>query len=244
MNHEKPQIDTEAYLQRIKEKELTTTKEELLSALKRLEEPFKKKREGENSVELKVGKARLLVNHVKGVINERAAKKLTQLTFKEKGQEDLDILELLPENTQIFIGGSRFSSYEFGRTHSLASEEHTSHDVYLRSEIDSPYALLVMLHELGHVLDNQNLIDQGAEDKGAETTMSPHPDQDIAEKIRKERSANAFVLKVMRRYVTEKKMQEDILTMINADSLHTYYQAGQEELADREEHRKNKPSSH
>jgi|GEM_PF-3609367 len=99
--------------------------------------------------------------------------------------------------------------------------------IFIHGDISVPRNFIILLHEIGHFIDSLNL-----ERLGVKSMMTEGDNSEIAEMIRKERMADAFVFKVMRPFVKDKQLKDDIHTFINEGSLATYYHGAKKKIAD------------
>lgn len=211
--HEKLPIDTSGYLGKIEKKKFEISEEWVRDSLERLRKPFDQiVSKGDNSVEIDVGEAKLEVQYRRV---DAQTREIVKIIFQLKDQ-DIDLFSLLPSQTRIFVSQVDLGRFEKGvATYLLDHEEYV---ITLQQEINSPEALSFLLHEVGHVIDYKKLYNLNMF-----SLMSDHPDARATEEVRRERAANAFALKVLRPYLKDETMRQDVQNLLINDSLRSYY---------------------
>ncbi len=91
-------------------------------------------------------------------------------------------------------------------------------NIYILGDIATPRAIATLLHEIGHTWDQKNLDDHGVSD-----LMDSHHNADRAEKIRSERTATAFALKLMR-ILPKGELKDDLIMFLKFYALESYYE--------------------
>ncbi len=124
-------------------------------------------------------------------------------------EEEIDILEILQGSSNVFFcpGSAVDNGIAF----------RNSRDVAVLGDMASPITFIILLHEMGHIVDYGQL-----EKLGVEKMVDSHPDSDQAEDLRKERDASAFALKAIRPYVKDETMRNDVVNFLKYYALKSY----------------------
>ena len=117
-----------------------------------------------------------------------------------------DLTEVIPETYKIFV--DRQSRAKYGSVD-------TRGNVFIYGDITTPKMVLILLHEIGHVVDNSR--------PGSRDVAFDHPNADIALEIRSERAASAFALKFMRPFIRDTQERKDVVNLLKHDALQGYY---------------------
>ena len=137
-------------------------------------------------------------------------RKLDDLSFFF-GDKEVDVFNVLPEKTKIFF------CPELSQDNNGAAYKH-SKNIYIVGSLATPFTLTILLNEIGHIIDFGKM-----EELGLEKMVDDHPDSDQAELLRKERTASAFALKVIRPYIKDEGMRHDVINLLKYYALKTYY---------------------
>ncbi len=135
---------------------------------------------------------------------------LDNLIFQVEGKEK-NVLNSLPKNSSVFFCPSMEYAHGAAVDIYFADKYH----IYIVGDITTPRSLVTLMHEIGHVFDYENHRKKGSPIKG-----SYH--HQTAEKIRRERAASAFALKMMRPFFKNKQFKEDAITFLKNYSLADY----------------------
>jgi len=156
----------------------------------------------------------------KGVRPENASakvdlwKKLTKLRYSTKGQE-FDVLAIMPAGSRIFFCPTETEFVTGG----VSSRQNVA---WIVGDVAAPASLITLLHEVGHTVDDKNLLEQGVE-----SLVVPGENADVAEQVRKERMASAFALKVMRPFLDDAELRNDVITFLEDYGLGSHYESAQ-----------------
>lgn len=226
MDPERLPIDTNEYVDKIREKEFKVPEEEVEASLERLNEPFEKIDEkGDGFVEIQFNDATVEIKYVQlppGGWGNLA--RIEKLSFKTKDKE-VDLIQELPENTTIRVDQDCTGTNRRGDAR-FQTENGVSYSVLFEGKIVSPYDLFALLHEIGHVFDFKKLVDlgRGSLDDRQKGMMDDGLNAELAEGIREERAANAFALKFIKPYLSDKQQRRDATNMLIQYSLKSHYE--------------------
>lgn len=102
--------------------------------------------------------------------------------------------------------------------------------VFLLGPLTNLSGMSTLLHEIGHLWDNEN-----TKSLGLEKQVDEHPHSNDAETIRAERAASAFALKKLRTLLKSGSEQmRDVVNELEGYALNTYHQGIHEEILLRE----------
>ena len=142
--------------------------------------------------------------------------KLDSLVF-ETGEIKKDVFASLPKNTEIFFYPA--IDYFHGGMFWSHSENDSKYSIYIIGDMNCPRSIVTLMHEIGHIFDAENQR-SGKESPLKEKQGIYH--YDTAEKIRKERAASAFALKVMKPFLKDKQLGEDVINFLEGYALSSY----------------------
>lgn len=129
------------------------------------------------------------------------------LKFIIDGKE-LDLLKLVPNSYNVFF---KPSSAEI---HGAVMR---SKDIFISADIATPVGIATLMHEIGHIVDNIKLKVSNLSD-----LTDGEQYYNIAEKVRKERSANAYALKAVRPFLSTTEQKSDLRNFLINYALRTY----------------------
>lgn len=164
------------------------------------------------------------LKHKLGDISDPASeveswRRLNSLSIHINDQE-IDVLKILPENADIFFCPN--SAIDNG----IAFKD--SRTVAVLGDIASPITFVILLHEMGHIIDYGKL-----DELGIDKMVDSHPDSDQAENLRSERVASAFALKAIRPYIKDETMRHDVVNYLKYYALKSYNDKAREVVASR-----------
>ncbi len=225
-----PKVNTEAYLNKMEQADISISAEELLLSHERLNKPFAgMSREGD-SVRIVEGDAEMHIQYApytyedRGVqYEDKSMKRVKALSFAIDGGV-VDIFDILPEGQQILVSPDSDKK----RGHVMMKDKHGIRTISLLGDLDSPRMLAILFHEIGHVIDFEKL-----DRFGLETLTDVHDNSDIAEVIRRERAATAFALKALKPFLRNKQLRRDMINLLKYDALGSYYIGAREDIRKR-----------
>lgn len=139
-------------------------------------------------------------------------KKIEVLSFKHADGK-FDVFSLLPPGYVIYY-------------YPVASLNIIEHDgsvdgnrkaICIAGDICSPLTLAILFHEMGHVVDFGRL-----EKLGVQSLVTPHEYQGHAETLRKEKTASAFAISMMRQHLKNTTLKKDIVSFLKDYALQSY----------------------
>lgn len=132
---------------------------------------------------------------------------------------EIDFFQHLPPDYEIYFSTNQ--EYVNGRVNI------TQRKIFIVGRIDCFSSLLTLSHELGHAWDD----DEQLRAETPDLFSSSHNHLDQAEKIREERVATAFVMKLWKPiFRTKPSLKKDAEIFLKSD-LNSYYQAAKEMMA-------------
>lgn len=129
---------------------------------------------------------------------------------------NVDLLQLLPAGRKMYLTPLPHKGTRYWRHGEVRHER----GVFLWGDISEPLMLAILLHEMGHVIDIDQLEKKGM--LGLITKIDDHEYSAEAAVLRRERVASAFALKVMRPFLTPQQRQDMLLYLKNY-ALKSYY---------------------
>ncbi len=129
------------------------------------------------------------------------------LRFILDGKE-FDLLKLVPKSYNVFF---KPSSTE---THGAVMR---GKDIFISADIATPVGIATLMHEIGHIVDDIKL-----EVSNLSDLTDGQQYYNVAEKVRKERAANAYALKVMRPFLSTTEQKSDLRNFLINYALRTY----------------------
>lgn len=155
-----------------------------------------------------------------GFLNENSWQAVDQLTYRI-GETNLDIFSYLPEGYKILFCPT--NAYHSG------SVDYKNKMIYITSDISSLGSIVTILHEVGHVKDDEHMEKLGR----TEFTEGGDFHENIeAETMRKEREASLFALRKMWRELRKNEQtKKDILLYLKNFAYYSYCEKGLENIA-------------
>jgi uncharacterized protein (UPF0335 family) len=147
------------------------------------------------------------------------------------GNERVNLLDILADGSQIIVWPE--SDGETGNT--LHPDEKGVSHISIQGEIDNPKMFAVLLHEIGHNIDDNKVRALGMSGFLKEIEEGKE-NADIAEEIRRERAATGFALKVMRPFLKDKTQRKDMVNFLKT-YLQGYYDSAVVKMERKKEHR-------
>ncbi|MDO8620607.1 MAG: hypothetical protein Q7R64_04650 [bacterium] len=237
------EINSEQYLKRIDDEKDVLPESEIEATLTRLNTPLREVAyadKGEERVEAKDFaftfsytpldtteqsediERRLARNHVdRGADYAKPEnwRKLKTLVFELKGGEQIDVFKKLPSDSEILFCPT---NEEFH-----GSVAHPPVRIHILGNLATPRSVVTLLHEMGHVFDEENLKVLGVEDM-----MDSKLDANKAEKLRRERSASAFAFKAIKSVIPEGQLRTDARVFLKGYALTSYRESIKEDIAE------------
>lgn len=126
----------------------------------------------------------------------------------------LDIIKLVPDDYKILF----YPQKEFVNACAINSPDHKL--ILLVGDMSALVVPLVLLHEIGHVQDNMNLSRVGLDKLVTDSSYALE-----AEKLRKERTATSFALKVLRPLFGKSEFidKQAVINFLKSFALNTYH---------------------
>ncbi len=211
MDRIKP-INSEKYLEKISKTDLSIREEELMRSVARLERPFEGLTSLGDEIDIKAEKYSIHItffpNNQRTVYSAGPYRRYHRVEhlMLQHSEKIFDLTEIVPDGCKILV--NRKSIAERG---SVVSDG----NIVIDGDITTPKMLLILLHEIGHVVDKMQL--------AGEDPVSEHPMSFTARKIRSERIATAFTLKFIRPFVLDSKQRKDVINFLKHDALRSYY---------------------
>jgi len=227
---ERQPINSEEYIKKVEETEFKVTGDELEESVARVSRPFRSLKITEDGVEINERDFRIKIEygpHIYLRDGEEHVEKSSKIIISliiESHDGLFNLLDILPQGTKIIVYPD--SDREHG--HVTYSDERGIRDIVIQGQINSPKMIAILLHEIGHVVDFDNLSKFGLE-KGVDEGSN----SDIAEEIRRERVATAFTLRLLKPFLVEKTTRQDMLNFLKHDALETYYSSAKEKMRKR-----------
>ncbi|MES2060060.1 MAG: hypothetical protein V4438_03455 [Patescibacteria group bacterium] len=229
-------IDTEQYLRKVQNTNLDIDPEVLNASLERLNKPFENIIRDENdNVEIKIGNSEIKIAYSPYVFgaNETGtqnpivsnSKKIISVLRVRTDKIDTDLVSLIPKESKIIeVDMNEFTG------HTLSLNQSDVKDIAIYNRLESLHALVILLHEMGHIVDEEKLKKMGICD-----SIDEHPNSDLALLIRKERVASAFAIRTIRSIVKDKTQISDVVNLLKHGALRSYYVS----VAEKIKHRSN-----
>jgi len=151
------------------------------------------------------------VDFNKDYFNVENWKKLTSLSF-QSGDVKKDLLAFLPENYSVVFCPTK--EYSHGAVDSSC--------IYILGDMATPRSIITLLHEMGHIFDymNKDRVQIGG-------SLLHHG---AAESVRRERTASAFVFRVMRPFLKDAQIKGDVINLLKNYALESYNLSATEEF--------------
>lgn len=148
-----------------------------------------------------------------------AWRQINRLEIKPNNSEKaIDVLAAMPSGYKLFFCPSE----DLVQATATGSQK----KIYLIGNMAAPKSIAVILHEIGHTWDNKKL-----EELGIDKLTDEHKHSEVAERIRKERMASAFALKVMRPFMSTEQ-RKDVINFLKHYALGGYNFIAKQETAD------------
>jgi hypothetical protein len=228
---EKEPINSEEYLSKVERIELKNLEGNFEESLLRISQPFKNFEIKEDGLEISEGEVKIEIKYAPHTYirdgEKYVAKEAKEITsfLVNNGGKIIDLLAVIPLGTKIII----YPDADIENGHVMYPDEDGNRHIVIQGEICSPKMIAILIHEVGHIVDFKKLTELGVE-KWVDDTA----DADIAEEVRRERTATAFALKVLRPFLKDETLRHDLLVFLN-DSLGTYYHHAKNQLKKRRE---------
>ncbi|MCX6720921.1 MAG: hypothetical protein NTW11_03910 [Candidatus Staskawiczbacteria bacterium] len=131
---------------------------------------------------------------------------LDQMFFNIDGA-DVNLLDVLPNGYKVLF------CPEPGTIHGATDEKDKV--IKVLGDIVTPRAIIIMLHEIGHTIDlaNENRLKFDLSKKN----------YDVAEMIRRERTATAFAFKALKPFLKDQQFKNDVVNYLKNAALDSYY---------------------
>ncbi len=229
------QIDSDKYLRKVVETNFDIPYKGIEDSLARLGKPFDSVMATENGFVIEYNGVKINIDY-KPYIYSREGEEYTSRDVKVVNRfiiltedREFNLLTLLPPGIKILVQAS--SEKETGN---ILDVDGIS-EISIAGEINSPKMVAVLLHEIGHILDESKLKTLGITGYDAIRIglMDDKENADLAEEIRKERIANAFALKMLRPFLKNSNERRDMLNLLKYDALASYYYSAKEEIKKR-----------
>lgn len=141
------------------------------------------------------------------LLDIRNWKKITNITLKA-GEERLAIDTVLPEGYRIY--GYAFEGYDVD----FDSVRMDDQAIFIVGPFNTLRSVLVLLHEIGHVVDNEK--------NGGYEHVDDKKLDDLVKQYRQERNATAFQYRVFRTLVRDQNIRTDSLAVTHGSDLDSY----------------------
>jgi hypothetical protein len=123
-----------------------------------------------------------------------------------------DTLKLFPRNYDIFFCPNGKEG-EYSQASLLDSK-----NIFIIGGVNTPESIAFILHEIGHIWDNLKL-----KVMGKDRMVDDHQHALLAEKLRTERMANAFALKLLKPFIKDNEQRKDFLNLLKNYALLSYH---------------------
>lgn len=151
----------------------------------------------------------------KSFLDKKKWKELKTFEFKLDDGENINLFDKIPQECKIFF----FPNNMFVNAGYCEFPDGVKTICFI-GDMSSLAAIPILLHEAGHGWDYEHMEKLGVK------SLVEHGSNDIGinlEKIRKERSASAFALKVLRSsFKTESQLKQDIVNFLKSYALKGY----------------------
>lgn len=134
----------------------------------------------------------------------------------------IDLLSLLPAGRSIYLRP---------HSHEIYGEARYNFGVLAWGDISQPLVLAILLHEIGHIVDIDQLSQSGILNLFKE--IDEHEYSKEAAVLRRERVASAFALKMMRPFLSSEQRQ-DMILFLKHYALKSYYKSAKRAIAAKE----------
>jgi len=224
MGERPPQIDTANFWDNnVVNADLEVPDAELAESTARLEAPFESMTETPGSTEINLEKGKILILYDE-YDKSKGIRKINNLIFKTE-EKEISLFNIIPWNTTVCVQKEPDPEKQNGYVE--PSRGNKNGEIFITGELNCPKMILVLLHEIGHIIDfgklrtgeTQQINDWRNEDERA----------DEAEKIRRERVASAFALNAMRPYTTSNVLKKDAQNFLFS-ALSGYCKTAQEKI--------------
>jgi hypothetical protein len=227
-------IDSDKYLEKIKKTNFDIPEQEIEASLLRLSKPFDSITATINGIEIDYENIKIDIEYKPhtylrdGETYISSEMKVVDTFMIKTEDKEFNLLSILPSGIRIIVQSSE------KETGAILNVDGIS-EISIAGEIDSPKMIAVLLHEIGHIFDEEKLGELGIKGYDAQFKglMDDKENADIAEEIRKERIANAFALKVLRPFMKNPIVKMDMLNLLKYDALASYYYSAKEEIKKR-----------
>jgi len=196
---------------------------ELAESISRLETPFEKMTVTPEAAEINLEEGKILIGYAE-FSGLPETKRIEKLVFKTE-EKEINLFDVLPRGTVILVQKEPDPKEQDG--YAERDRGGKNGDIFIKGELDCPKMILILLHEIGHIIDFEKL-DKG-ETHNIDNFRNTDERADIAEKIRKERVASAFALNAIRPYVTDDVSRKDVQNFLYS-ALDRYCKNAQKKL--------------
>lgn len=236
-------IKSADYLQRIYNQDEAISEAEIEASVERLKEPIVEisyEKAGEAVIDLKIAKLQMAyapVDAEAAEVLQAYADEKSRIYPENEGLTDLnnwrqikklriepqasdqavDLLAVMPSDYQVF-----FCAQEPFLNGAVMIEQRK---IFLLGGLGSIRGLVTLLHEIGHAWDGENLKKYGVD---RFTDQGFHWEK--AERLRQERAASAFALKILRPYI-KGDLRKDVINHLKHFALESYEQHIRRQLA-------------
>lgn len=230
---ESPQLfSSESLLKKAEKNNEIEYSQETIDTVERLKKPFENVRTADEKIDINIegqilhveflpvdeGDTEDIANFTHDLISQNKYdpsiefKKIHTLSFKNDDGE-FDVLSLIPREYIIYYyptNSTNIIEYD-------GSVDGNRRAIYIAGDICSPLTLAILFHEMGHVVDFGRL-----EKLGVRSLVTPHEYHEHAETLRKEKSASAFAISLMRQHMKDEAMKKDVVSFLKDYALQSY----------------------
>lgn len=227
---ETPQLfNSDSLLQKAKQLGEKESSQEVADVVKRLKKPFESVESGDGIIDIDIEGQVLHVElvpndihfedtelfgyHFDDIPEEHFSffKRIQSLKFRTNNTE-IDLFSLLPPGYKILYYPSATDALDHDGA--MSPERKV---IGVVGDIRTPLTIIILLHEMGHAVDEARL-----EKFGVDTLVTSHEYKDHAEKLRMETAASAFAVSVMRRYMKDVLRRSDIVSFLKNYALRSH----------------------
>lgn len=227
---ETPQLfNSDSLLQKAKQLGEKESSQEVADVVKRLKKPFESVESGDGIIDIDIEGQVLHVElvpndihledtelfgyHFDDIPEEHFSffQRIQSLKFKTNDTE-VDLFSLLPPGYKILYYPSATDALDHDGA--MSPERKV---IGVVGDIRTPLTIIILLHEMGHAVDEARL-----EKFGVDTLVTSHEYKDHAERLRKETAASAFAVSIIRRYLKDTLQRNDIVNYLRDYALRSY----------------------
>jgi|GEM_PF-5342579 len=227
-------MNTGEYLNRVEKTDLTIPEQDLQGSVDRLSVPFHDLEQTPDLIEFRVGQGHFKLvyrpheyKHDGKLYVDQFSKEIDEfiLTNDEKST---NVLKFLPQGTKVIVYNLDKKTGDI--VEAQGERGLNKRNIVIHSKIDSIYMVAVLLHEIGHIIDYSKL-----DELALKNMFDDIENSDIAEEIRRERTANAFTLRFLRPLLRDAGLRRDVINVLKHGSLANYYLAAKYQIQERRE---------